>query len=63
MNVFFVVLALLCMLCVVGSFLWGMVAMTKGGERDHKTSNKMMQMRVVFQALAILFLFLSYATK
>jgi len=63
MNLFFVILAGLCMLGVVGSFLWGMVAMTKGGERNHKTSNKMMQMRIIFQALAILFLFLAYAAK
>ncbi len=63
MSTFFFIAALVCMLCVVGSFLWGIVAMTKGGEKDHLTSNKMMRMRVLFQGLAILFLFLAYAAK
>jgi hypothetical protein len=59
----FVVLALLCMLGVVASFFRGMVAMTRGQEKDHKTSNKMMQRRVYFQGFALLFFLLAYLTK
>lgn len=62
-SVFFLILATISMVGVVGSFIFGMVAMTRGGEKDHKNSNKLMQFRVGFQALAILFLFLSYAAK
>jgi len=58
---FFVALA--CMLAVVGSFIWGMVAMTRGGEKDAATSNKMMRFRVIFQGLALVFLFLSYLAR
>ncbi len=62
-NSIFFILALISMAAVVGSFLFGMVAMTKGQEKDNKQSNKMMQARVLFQALAIFFLFLAYITK
>lgn len=58
---FFVALA--CMVAVVGSFIWGMVAMTRGGEKDAQTSNKMMRFRVIFQGLALVFLFLSYLAR
>lgn len=57
------IIALACMLGVVASFFLGMVAMTKGQEKDHKTSNKMMRMRVYFQGLALLFLLLAYLAK
>jgi hypothetical protein len=56
-------IALACMAVVVGSLLTGIVAMARGREKDHKTSNKMMQMRVLFQGLAIVFLFLSYLAR
>lgn len=56
-------IALACMLAVVGSLIWGMVAMTRGSEKDAQTSNKMMRFRVVFQGLALAFLFLSYLAR
>ena len=59
----FFILAMTCMAGVVGVFLVGMVAMTRGRKEDHKTSNNMMYLRVIFQAGAILFLFLAYAAK
>ncbi len=62
-NSIFFILALVSMAAVVVSFVVGMVAMTKGQAKDHKQSNKMMQARVMFQALAIFFLFLAYVTK
>ena len=55
--------AMVCMVGVVISLFWGMVAMTKGGEKDHQNSNKMMRMRVLFQGLTILFLFLAYLAR
>lgn len=61
-NVFFI-LAMLSMIGVVAVFLMGMVAMTKGGKDQNLRSNKMMQIRVLFQGSAILFLFLAYTTK
>lgn len=56
-------IALACMLAVVGSFFWGMVAMTGGEEKDRVKSNKMMRFRVFFQGFALLFLLLSYLAK
>ncbi len=61
-SIFFI-LALVCMVGVVGVFFTGMVAMTRGRTEDHKTSNKMMYLRVMLQGGAILFLFLAYAAK
>ena len=61
-NILFFI-ALACMAGVVGSFFMGMVAMTRGQKKDHKTSNKMMRMRVFFQGFALLFLLLAYLAK
>jgi len=61
-NILFFI-ALAFMVAVLGSFFWGMVAMTKGGEKDHQTSNKMMRLRVTFQGLALLFLLLSFMAR
>lgn len=61
-SIFFI-LALVCMVGVVGVFFTGMLAMTRGRNEDHKTSNKMMYLRVMLQGGAILFLFLAYAAK
>lgn len=51
------------MVAVVISFLGGIIAMTKGQKKDHQNSNKMMNFRVFFQGLAILFLLLSFVAK
>lgn len=56
-------IALGFMLAVAGSFFWGMVAMTGGEEKDRRTSNKMMRMRVTFQGLALVFLLLAYIAR
>lgn len=60
---FLFIIALACMLAVVGSFFWGMVAMTGGKDKDRVTSNKMMRFRVFFQGFALLFLLLSYLAR
>lgn len=63
MATFFFFAALACMVGVLLSLLLGVVAMTKGQEKDHKTSNSMMRMRVVMQGMALLFLLLSTMAK
>lgn len=55
--------ALVSMAGVVISLVLGFRAMAKGSQKDHKTSQRMMRMRIFFQALAILFLFLAYISK
>jgi hypothetical protein len=60
---FFTIAALICVVCVVVSLFWGLFAMTQGDPKDRKTSNKMMRMRVLFQGLAVLFLFLAFLAK
>lgn len=63
MSTFFFLAAMACLVAVLGSFLWGIVAMTKGEQKDHKTSNKMMRMRVLFQGLTLFFLFMAFASR
>jgi predicted small integral membrane protein len=63
LSVFFIAAAGLAFLGVVGSLFWGMVAMTRGREKDHKTSNRMMQFRIACQALTLLFLFFAYVAQ
>ena len=43
------------MLAVLAVWLGGIVSMTKGGEFNEKYGNKLMQARVYFQGLALLF--------
>ncbi len=59
----FFTLALACIAGVVLVFVMGMLALTRGREKDHTTSNRMMRLRILLQAGAILFLFLAFATK
>jgi hypothetical protein len=61
-NIFFIA-ALVCMVGVLASLFRGLFAMAQGSKKDNQTSNKMMRFRVVFQGLAILFLFLAYLAK
>lgn len=61
-NIFFI-LALLSIGAVAVSLFGGLFVMGRGGENDAKISNKMMRLRVLFQACAIIFLFLAYLTK
>ncbi len=63
MAVVFFIAALVSMGVVVVSMVLGMTAMVKGQAKDHKTSNKMMRMRVLFQGIAIICLVLAYLTK
>ena len=62
MDKVFIVIAFIAMIGVVASLFRGMLAMG-GSKKDHQTSQKMMQMRVICQAIAIICLFLAYAAK
>ncbi|MGE5147495.1 MAG: twin transmembrane helix small protein [Candidatus Eiseniibacteriota bacterium] len=46
----------LALLAVVGILLFGVVSMAIGGKFDQKWSNKLMRLRVIAQAVAILLL-------
>ena len=54
---------MVAMLGVVGSLIGGIFVMTKGAEKDRRTSNKMMQLRVLCQGAAIMLLFLAYLAR
>ena len=48
------------MAATVGALLIGVVSMIKGGEFDKKYSNKLMQARVIMQAVALAALVLAW---
>lgn len=55
---------LLIVLCLTGLVLIiGVVSMAIGGKFDRKFSSKLMTMRVFFQAVAVLLLFIIYFYK
>ena len=59
----FCIIAAIAMLGVVIALFGGLFAMARGKEKDHQTSQKMMQMRVICQAIAITSLFLAFLAK
>lgn len=63
MSFAFFIAAMLCLLGVAGALFAGLFAMTKGAEKERKTSNKMMQLRVILQGLAVVFLLLSWLSR
>jgi len=46
-------------LCVVGSLVLGLVAMSRDGQVAHRTSGQWMTMRVTFQAVALVLILLT----
>ena len=63
MDKIFFIAALISMGGVVVSLFRGILTMGKNAEKDHRAGNRMMRMRVLFQGLAVAFLFLAYLTK
>ena len=63
MDKVFIIIAFLAMAGVVISLFGGLLAMAKGGKKDHQTSQKMMQWRVICQGIALVCLFLAYLAK
>jgi hypothetical protein len=51
-------LLLIAMLATLGALVVGLAAFFRGGEFNRKYSNKLMQARVVLQAVAVLLLLL-----
>ena len=60
MSSFLIVVMILAMAATVGALLIGVVSMIKGGEFDKKYSNKLMQARVIMQAVALAALVLAW---
>ena len=58
MTVFLLILALLAMFAVLVVLGMGFFSLARGGEFRAKWSNKLMRMRVLFQAIALVLLFL-----
>ena len=62
MSLVFFVLMLIAMLGVAASLIAGVVLMAKGGEGNKKYSNRLMQIRVWMQGLALIFFILGFLT-
>jgi len=58
----FLVLGMICMLVTLFILFAGVGTMARGGETNKKYGNKLMQARVLCQALAVLFFFLFAVT-
>ena len=63
LSLIFFFAALACLAGVVLSLAGGVAAMTRGGEKDHRTSNRMMRLRILLQGLAVAFLLLSWLSR
>jgi hypothetical protein len=55
MSTFFTIMLFLAMAATAGALVWGVIAMARGGDFNAKWSNRMMQYRVLFQAIALAF--------
>jgi Hypoxia induced protein conserved region len=56
------VMVMLAGLCVIGSLVLGIAAMTQNGVVGHRTSAQWMTMRVAFQGVALLLIMLGLWT-
>lgn len=63
MSQIFVILMIVSMVAVVASLGLGLYAMTRGGEFNKKHGNRLMQLRVTLQGLALMFFFLAWFTS
>ena len=59
MGPFFFILMAVALALVVASLFMGLFVMARGGEVAKKYSNKLMQLRVVLQAIAILIILIA----
>ena len=62
MNSVFLILMAVAMIATLGALIIGLVAFVKGGQFNEKHGNKMMRLRLYFQAAAILFFALAAIT-
>lgn len=63
MNSFALIAMVLAMIAVLGVMALGIFSMIKGGEFNKKHGNKLMQLRVMLQGLALAMLALAYFTS
>ena len=63
MNTFFAISMLLAALSVLGVLILGLFSMMKGGEFNKKHGNKLMQLRVTLQGVALALFALAYLTS
>lgn len=63
LSAFFVVLGLISMGGVVISLFTGLFAMSRGGDKNHQVSNKMMRARIWLQGLTLLFFILATVAR
>ena len=63
MNLFFIIMMVLAMLATISVLVIGIFGMVKGGEFNQKYGNKLMNLRVLLQAVALLFLALAIITQ
>jgi len=62
MSGIFLVLMIIAMVAVLGALGTGLYAMTRGGEFNAKYGNRLMQLRVALQAVALLLFGLAMLT-
>lgn len=63
MSNIFVIMMIVAMFATLGSLAVGLFAMVKGGEFNKKHGNRLMQLRVTLQGLALLFFILAWMTS
>lgn len=63
MTLIFFTLAIICMIAVFGTLVFGIFAMTKDGEFNKKYGNRLMTARVYLQGLALALLALAYLSS
>lgn len=60
---FMTVLIILALLAVLGVLITGIVSMFRGGEFNQKYGNKLMQLRVIMQLVAVLLIGLAFMLR
>lgn len=63
MSNIFIIMMIVAMFATLGSLAVGLFSMVKGGEFNKKHGNRLMQMRVTLQGLALLFFILAWMTS
>lgn len=60
---FLTILIVLALLSVLGVLITGIISMFKGGEFNRKYGNKLMQLRVFMQLIAVLLIGLAFMLR
>lgn len=63
MSNIFIIMMMVALLATLGALGMGLFSMVKGGEYNKKNGNKIMQLRVWLQGLALLFFALAWMTS